>query len=70
MAAQTVGGAFRQLDLNNGNVIVISAASGGMGSLASQIAVHRGATVIGIAGKRNTDYLRSLGAIPVSYAKI
>ena len=69
VAAQTVGGAFRQLDLNNGDVIVISAASGGMGSLASQIAVHRGATVIGVAGKRNTDYLRSLGAIPVSYGE-
>ena len=69
VAAQTACGAFRQLNLREGDVIVISAAAGGVGSVASQLAVSRGATVIGIAGARNTDYLRSLGAIPVTYGE-
>ena len=69
MAAQTACGAFKQLNLHEGDVIVISAAAGGVGSLASQLAVSRGATVIGIAGARNMDYLRSLGAIPVTYGE-
>ena len=69
VAAQTACGAFRQLNLHEGDVIVISAAAGGVGSVASQLAVSRGATVIGIAGARNMDYLRSLGAIPVTYGE-
>ena len=69
MAAQTACGAFRHLNLHEGDVIVISAAAGGVGSLASQLAASRGATVIGIAGARNMDYLRSLGAIPVTYGE-
>ena len=69
VAAQTACGAFKQLNVHEGDVIVISAAAGGVGSLASQLAVSRGATVIGIAGARNLDYLRSLGAIPVTYGE-
>ena len=40
-----------------------------MGSIAAQLALSRGATVIGIAGARNTEYLRSLGTIPVTYGE-
>ena len=67
VASQTACGAFRQLNLYEGDVIVISAAAGGVGSVAAQLALIRGATVIGIAGTRNAEYLRSLGAIPVTY---
>ncbi|WP_017195809.1 NADP-dependent oxidoreductase [Actinomyces massiliensis] len=69
VAAQSASGALRQLGLNGSDVIVISAAAGGVGSLAVQLAVHQGATVIGIAGKHNADYLRSLGAIPVVHGE-
>lgn len=69
VAAQTSCGAFRQIDLTSTDVLVISAASGGVGSLAVQLAIHRGATVIGIAGEHNADYLRSLGAIPVTHGE-
>ena len=69
VASQTSCGAFRQLNLHSGDVVVISAAAGGVGSVAAQLALSRGATVIGIAGTRNTDYLRSLGAIPVTYGE-
>jgi len=41
-----------------GDVVVVSAAAGGVGSLAAQIAKARGATVIGIAGgPRKQEYL-------------
>lgn len=67
VAAQTACGALRTLDVRSTDVVVISAAAGGVGSLAVQLAAHRGATVIGIAGRHNADYLRSLGAIPVTH---
>lgn len=69
VAAQTAYGTFHRLNVGKGDVIIISAASGGVGSLAVQLAVHLGATVIGIASERNSDYLRSLGAIPVAYGE-
>ena len=67
VASLTVGGAFRRIHLNSKDVVVISADSGGIGSIAVQYAVAKGATVIGIASKKNAEYLESLGAIPVSY---
>ena len=67
VASLTVGGAFRRIELNSKDVIVISAAAGGIGSIAVQYAVAKGAIVIGIASKKNSDYLKSLGAIPVAY---
>lgn len=67
VSAQTICGAFRALDLHSDDVIVVANASGGVGSLAVQLAIHRGARVVGIASERNADYLRSLGAIPVAY---
>ncbi|MDQ1128973.1 NADP-dependent oxidoreductase [Microbacterium sp. SORGH_AS_0888] len=67
VSAQTACGALREIDVRSGDVVVISAAAGGVGSLAVQLATHRGATVIGIAGESNADFLRSLGVIPVAH---
>lgn len=47
--------------------VLIHGAAGGVGGVAVQLAVARGATVIGTASPANHDYLRSLGAIPVAY---
>lgn len=69
VAALTVGGAFRRIDLKAEDVLVISGASGGIGSIAVQYAVALGATVIGIASEKNAEYLKSLGAIPVAYGE-
>lgn len=69
VAAETACGAFRRLHLAADDVIVIIAAAGGVGSLASQLALTMGATVVGIAGRGNADYLRSLGVIPVVYGQ-
>ena len=50
-----------------GETILIHAAAGGVGSMGVQIAVARGARVLGTASPRNHDYLRGLGAEPVAY---
>ncbi|WP_030231512.1 NADP-dependent oxidoreductase [Streptomyces sp. NRRL S-350] len=57
------------LELKPGETVLIHAAAGGVGSLAVQIAVTLGARVIGTAGERNHDYLRTLGAEPVAYGE-
>lgn len=44
------------------HVVLITAAAGGVGHLAVQIAARRGAQVIAIAGRRNHEFLRGLGA--------
>lgn len=50
-----------------GKTVLIHGASGGVGGFAAQIAAAAGARVIGTASERNHDYLRSLGAEPVTY---
>ncbi|MDK1472125.1 NADP-dependent oxidoreductase [Streptomyces sp. 549] len=56
-----------RLAVGSGDTVLVHAASGGVGSLAVQIAVARGARVIGTASERNHGFLRDLGAEPVEY---
>lgn len=56
-----------KLGVAAGQTLVINGASGGVGSAAVQLAVGRGATVIGTASPGNHGYLRSLGALPTEY---
>jgi NADPH:quinone reductase-like Zn-dependent oxidoreductase len=53
--------------LEPGEVVAVSAAAGGVGSVAVQLAKRAGAKVIGLASERNHDWLRSKGVIPVTY---
>ncbi|WP_432947474.1 NADP-dependent oxidoreductase [Kribbella sp. CA-253562] len=57
----------RALAVRSGETVLIHAAAGGVGSLATQIALARGARVIGTASPGNHAYLTSLGATPVRY---
>ena len=57
----------RALGVNEDDTVLVHAASGGVGSFAVQIALAKGARVIGTASPRNHDHLRSLGAEPVAY---
>jgi NADPH:quinone reductase-like Zn-dependent oxidoreductase len=50
-----------------GETVVVSAAAGGVGSIAAQLARRTGAAVIGLAGERNHDWLRARDIIPVRY---
>ncbi|MDR6974321.1 NADPH:quinone reductase-like Zn-dependent oxidoreductase [Streptomyces sp. 3330] len=63
----TAWAAVNAVDVGADDTVVVSAAAGGVGSLAAQLARLRGATVIGTAGPHNADFLRSLGVIPVQH---
>jgi len=54
---------------HTGTTIVIDGAAGAVGVFAVQLAVARGATVIGSAGEAHQDELRALGATPVVYGE-
>jgi NADPH:quinone reductase len=51
--------------LQAGETVLITAAAGGVGSAAVQIAAALGARPLGVASASNHDYLRSLGASEV-----
>ncbi|XVV33179.1 NADP-dependent oxidoreductase [Streptomyces sp. CA-100214] len=58
---------IREIGLRAGQTLLVSGASGGVGSAVLQIARERGVTVIGTAGAANQDYLRGLGALATTY---
>jgi NADPH:quinone reductase-like Zn-dependent oxidoreductase len=54
-------------DVGTGDTVLIHGAGGGVGLLTVQLAVARGATVIGTASAGRHEQLRRLGAQPVEY---
>jgi NADPH:quinone reductase-like Zn-dependent oxidoreductase len=67
VAGTTAYAAVRAVSIGAGDVLVVSGAAGGVGSIAVQLARHAGATVIGLASTRNHEWLAGHGVIPVSY---
>ena len=63
----TARGAVQAVQPAQGETVVVSGAAGGVGSLAVQLARRTGATVIGLAGAGNHEWLASHGVIPVAY---
>ncbi|MFG3669962.1 NADP-dependent oxidoreductase [[Kitasatospora] papulosa] len=55
------------LDVTAGETLLIHGASGALGTIAVQLAVARGARVIGTAGPANQEYVTSLGATALVY---
>lgn len=55
------------VDPKPGETVVVSAAAGGVGSVASQLARRTGATVIGLAGEVNHEWLRRHDIVPINY---
>jgi len=66
-AGGTAYAVLKQLHVKAGETLLIHGAAGGVGTFAVQLAAAHGVTVIGTASERNHDYLRSIGAIPVTY---
>ncbi|MEU8797413.1 NADP-dependent oxidoreductase [Spirillospora sp. NPDC048819] len=69
LAGMTAQRALDRLETGPDDVLLVHAASGGVGSFAVQIGRDRGARVIGTASEANHDYLRELGAEPVTYGE-
>ncbi|MRH88296.1 alcohol dehydrogenase catalytic domain-containing protein [Nocardia sp. SYP-A9097] len=67
-AVETATRALDQLGVRGGTLLV-NGASGSVGAAAVQLAVARGARVIGVASPANHEYLRLLGADPVAYGE-
>nr|WP_231641571.1 NADP-dependent oxidoreductase [Nocardia sp. NRRL S-836] len=66
-AIETATRVLDQLGVAGGVTVFINGASGSVGSAAVQLAVVRGARVIGTGSPATHDFLRSLGAEPVAY---
>ncbi|MFB7652575.1 MULTISPECIES: NADP-dependent oxidoreductase [unclassified Streptomyces] len=60
---------IREIGVRPGQTLLVSGASGGVGSAVLQIARERGITVIGTAGAANQDYLRGMGALATTYGE-
>ncbi|MBP0458541.1 NADP-dependent oxidoreductase [Streptomyces montanisoli] len=60
---------LREVEVRPGQTLLVSGASGGVGSAVLQIARERGIAVIGTAGAANQDYLRGLGAAATTYGE-
>jgi NADPH:quinone reductase-like Zn-dependent oxidoreductase len=67
VVATTAVGAVRAVSLKPGDVVAISGAAGGVGSLAIQLARAAGSRVIGIASGESAQFLRSVGVEPLAY---
>jgi NADPH:quinone reductase-like Zn-dependent oxidoreductase len=67
VAVETAARALDQLGVQRGSTLLVNGASGSIGRAAVQLAVARGAHVIGTCGPGNHDVIRSFGAEPVTY---
>jgi NADPH:quinone reductase-like Zn-dependent oxidoreductase len=67
VSGETAERGLRLLDVKAGDTLFVDGGAGGVGAVAVQVAVARGAKVIASASEGNQDYLREIGAIPVRY---
>ena len=69
VAGETSERGLRLLGVEVGDTIFVDGGAGGVGAVAVQMAIARGAGVIASASQANQDYLREIGAIPVLYGE-
>ncbi|HEY3733559.1 MAG TPA: NADP-dependent oxidoreductase [Streptosporangiaceae bacterium] len=67
VSGETAERGLRLLGVTAGDTIFADGGAGGVGAMAVQMAVARGARVIASASEANHDYLREIGATPVLY---
>jgi NADPH:quinone reductase-like Zn-dependent oxidoreductase len=69
LAGLTALQSLRRASVGPDETVLVHAAAGGVGAFSVQIAAALGARVVGTASERNHDYLRSLGAEPLTYGE-
>jgi NADPH:quinone reductase-like Zn-dependent oxidoreductase len=69
VAGETSERGLRLLDVSAGESLFVDGGAGGVGAVAVQLALARGAKVVASASQANHDYLREIGAIPVLYGQ-
>jgi NADPH:quinone reductase-like Zn-dependent oxidoreductase len=67
VAVSTADAVLKQLRLQPGETLLVNGATGAVGSIAVQLAVADGVTVIGTGSLANQDLVRALGATPTTY---
>jgi NADPH:quinone reductase-like Zn-dependent oxidoreductase len=67
LAGLTAHQALEAMGVRGGETLFVGGGSGGVGHLAIQLGIARGARVIATASERNFDFLRELGADPIDY---
>jgi NADPH:quinone reductase-like Zn-dependent oxidoreductase len=67
VAGTTAYAAVRAVALKPGETVAVAGAAGGVGTIAVQLAKRAGATVLGIAGPSNDEWLTAHGVVPVNY---
>ena len=67
LAGLTAHQALETTGVRGGETFFVGGGAGGVGHLAVQLAIARGAHVIATASERNQDFLRGLGADPIDY---
>jgi NADPH:quinone reductase-like Zn-dependent oxidoreductase len=61
--------AVRAVDVSPGDVVAVSAAAGGVGTVVVQLLRTKGATVLGIASEAHHEWLEAHGVTPVTYGE-
>lgn len=69
IAGRTAWASVEAVALTEADTVLVSAAAGGVGVIAAQLAKLKGAKVIGSASESNHEFLRSLGIHPVAYGE-
>jgi NADPH:quinone reductase-like Zn-dependent oxidoreductase len=67
IAGSTAYASVRAVSLKKGDIVAVSAAAGGVGSIAVQLAARAGAEVFGIASPANHEWLIAHGVKPETY---
>ncbi|GAB3128323.1 hypothetical protein GCM10027160_53740 [Streptomyces calidiresistens] len=66
---ETARRVIREVGVRAGQTLLVSGASGGVGSAVVQLARERGITVIGTAGAASRDHVRGMGALATTYGE-
>jgi NADPH:quinone reductase-like Zn-dependent oxidoreductase len=65
----TAFAAVRAVDIEEGDTVVVSGATGGVGTITVQLLQVKGAKVVGLASESHHDWLREKGVTPVTYGE-
>ncbi|WP_435748084.1 NADP-dependent oxidoreductase [Microbacterium sp. PMB16] len=67
IAGRTASAVADALAVREGELVLVGAAGGGVGSILTQLLVRSGARVIGTGSAASAEYITSLGAQPIEY---
>ncbi len=65
LASLTAAQAIYSLEVISGETVLVHGGAGGVGSFSVQLLVDMGVTVLATGSPENSEYLRSLGAVPI-----